>query len=147
MALPTLLVVVASVFGGVIAKGAYDTAKRKKEEEDAARQSAVDQFARTLQKGKNYAVQLMVDPSNPQWGGVKDLTTASALIKATFEQLGWRFLAAPAPRDSSAVASQKLMAGQPLEWVLTATWIRDEPYQAVSPGWAAMALPYLIPSA
>jgi hypothetical protein len=146
MPLPAVVIVVASAAGGAFLWNAYEKAKEKKLVDDAARQNAVNKVASELLKGKSYAVQLMVDPANPTWGGINNLERASALIKATFEQLGWRLHFNPAPRDDLKTATQKLALKQPMEWVFNGTWMRDERYQTLSPGWVGMALPYLLPT-
>lgn len=146
MPLPAVVVVAASALGGALLFSAYEKTQQKKVAEDAAKQSAFQNVARELQKGRSYTVQMMVDPRHPQWGGVRDLATASNLIRATFEQLGWKFLMHPKPREDQQVAAAKLASGQPLEWVFNGTWTRDEKYQPMSPGWVGMALPYLLPT-
>jgi hypothetical protein len=145
MALPAILLYVAAAAGGAVLYNAYEKSKAPKKSD--AQVVADTKVASELQKGRSYVVQLMVDPRQPTWGGVKDLPTASALIKATFEQLGWRFLMPPTPREPTAVAAQKLAAAQPLEFVFNGTWMRDEKYQTLSPSWVGMALPYPLPTA
>lgn len=147
MAVPAIALYLAAAAGGAVAYNMYDKSKQKKAAEDAARQNVVDtQAAHELQKGRSYAVQLMVDPRQSQWGGVRDLATAAKLIQATFEQLGWRFIMQPKPREATATAATKLNALQPLEWVFTGTWMRDEKFQSMSPNWVGMAVPFPLPT-
>jgi hypothetical protein len=137
MALPAFVLYLAAAAGGAVV---YDMYKKSE-----ASKGASDQVASELIKGKSYVVQMMVNPQSPQWGGVRDLAQASALIKATFEQLGWQFLMNPTPRDP-ATAAAKLNALQPLEWVFNATWTRNEKAQTMSPSWVGQALPYPLPT-
>jgi len=146
MPVPVVVLVAASALGGAILYNAYDKARAKKVSGDTARQSAFDKVARELLKGKTYAVQMMVDPRSPQWGGVTNLDTASNLIRVTFEQLGWRFLMNPTPREDKATAAQKLATKQPLEWVFNGVWTLDQKFMPVVPTWVGMALPYELPT-
>jgi hypothetical protein len=143
MPIPTILIIAASAAGGALL---FSSLVKAKTEDDAARQNAANQAASQLDKGKTYVVQLMVDPRSPQWGGLRDLTTASNLIRVTLEQLGWKFLMNPMPRESSVTASAKLAALQPLEWVFNGTWMKDEKFMSGAPTWVGMALPYPIPT-
>jgi hypothetical protein len=146
MALPLFVYVVGSALAGALGYATWDKAHQKKLADDAARQSAASMSAKELIKGKSYIVQLMVDPKQSQWGGVRDLATAQQLIQRTFEQLGWRFLMSPTPREDSKTAAAKLQNLQPLEWVFNAQWMLDQKTQPMSPNWVGMAVPYLLPS-
>jgi len=138
------LVLVATGLGGLwMGKEVYDQRKHRKIAEEN-RIKAVAKSASTLERGHNYSVQLMVDPSKPQFGGIKAVGRAAQLIQATMEQFGWRFLGPP--KIYSPDDQKKLEMGQPHEWVFNATWIRPEKYQTTNPDWATMALPYEIPT-
>lgn len=115
----------------------------KKKEADEAREKAYGQMAKELEQGKSYTIQLMVDPRSPQWGGVTDLVTGEQLIKATFEQLGWKVLSYPKIRSDAE--AKKFYAGQPCEWVFNGTWTKADKFMTGTPSWVGMAIPYLLP--
>lgn len=147
MPLPLAVYVVGSALAGAFGFSVWEKSHQKKLAEDAARQNVFNQSAKQLDKGRSYTVQLMVDPRHPQWGGVKDLSTASRLIQATFEQLGWKFLMPATPREDAKVAAAKLQAAQPLEFIFNGTWMKDAKVQTGTPGWVGMAIPYPLPTA
>lgn len=146
MALPVIVVVLASAVSGAFLYDQYQKAKTKQLEQGQASQQAFNQAATQLDKGKPYIVQLMVDPKQPGWlQGQPTNFDAQQLIKSTFQQLGWVFPMGSTPKVRDEINASRFFAGQPSEWVFTATWNRDDKFQRMTPAWAAMAIPYLIP--
>lgn len=142
-----ILQLLGAALGGAFLYNAYDTARRKRIAEAAAAQNALNQMAFSLLRGHTYAVQVMVDPNAPAWGGPKapkDAATASNLIAATFAQLGWRILAPPAIGAPSALPA--FLKGTPTLWVFTGVWTRDVTVQPIAPGWATMTLAQEVPT-
>lgn len=139
-----VLIALASAAGGAFLFSRVAKAQEERARTDAARQATLDLTAKELKQGHAYAVQMMVDPRAPSWGGPaapRNLATAAALIKATYQQLGWRFLNEPA--TSSGV---QFIGGQPALWIWSGVWTRPEPFQPVAPGWAVMTLAQELPS-
>lgn len=143
MALPVIVVALASAVGGAYLYDLYQKARTKKVEEDIAREQIFQHVARELNKGQTYAVQLMVNPKEPTWGNITDLNKAAVFIQSTLQQLGWIFTSPPKVRDTEN--AKKFLAGEPTEWIFTARWNRDEKFLPFSPKWAAMQLPYQLP--
>ncbi len=90
----------------------------------------------------------MIDPTNPQFGGIKDPAQAAALIKATLEAPGgtggWRFMSPAAPLDEE---NRRLFAaGKPSQWAFTGLWTRPQKFVAEKPGWITQAIPFLLPT-
>lgn len=149
MALPVIVIALGSAAVGAWVYGLISSAQARNRLEQGQRQDATNQFARELEKNKTYAVQMMVNPQAPDWPPQQtDLARSAALIKATFEQLGWRFPpnGAGDPKLRDQGNASRFFAGSPAEWILTATWIRDERVMPAAPRWLAMALPYQIPT-
>lgn len=143
---PVLLALVSAASGAFLFSRVAKAAEERTAAE-RARQAALGMSAQELVQGRTYAVQIMVDPRMPGWGGAaapKDLATASALIKATYEQLGWRLLNLPAIADVQN--AQRFFAGQPALWVFSGVWSRPEKFQAISPDWATMTLAQELPT-
>lgn len=149
MAAHPLLVAALLFGGGTIAGNAYAQAQQKKRDTDAARARALGQAVVELEKGRPYAVILQVDPTSPQWGNVRDPTTARTLIQTTMQQLGWAMSATGVqPRTPEDIKS--LAARRPSEWVFAAVWQgsgKAMPPAPITPTWVAMALVTPLPSA
>jgi len=105
---------------------------------------AFGEVAQTLDQGKKYGLKLFVDPKDPTFGGIRDLATAQQLIKATFEQLGWKFATMPMLATKEDLG--KLSMGQPTQFVAVAMWNRPEKFMPTKPNWLTMALPYSLPT-
>jgi hypothetical protein len=134
--------------GGVVANSALEKARQKKIQADLARQQVLDLSAKELIQGQNYAVTMEIDPTDPSFGGVRDVATAQRLIKATLQAPGgtggWLFAGDAAPRDA---ANQRLfLAGRPSEWAFAGRWTRPEKFVTQKPGWLTQAVPFLLPA-
>lgn len=143
---PLLLVLVGAAGGAFVASRA-SAAKQQRADLDIARQKALDMAAGTLLSGHTYAVQIMVDPRAPQWGGPaapRDLASASDLIRRTYEPAGWRVRGAPALAVPATASS--FLAGRPALWVFLGTWTRPERFQSFDPGFATMTLAQEVPA-
>lgn len=145
--MPPLLLALLSAAGGAFLYNRFDTARRAQSDLDAARQRALGMTARELLQGRSYGVQVAVDPKAPEWGGAnapRDLAAAARLVRATFQQLGWQFLADPALADQAS--ARRFFAGEVAPWVFMGTWTRPERFQALAPRWAGMTLAQELPS-
>jgi len=95
-----------------------------------------------FEPGKSYSIQLMVTSDI----GTRDVPTATAVIKSTFEQLGWKILSTPVPRGDANV--NKFKAGEPSEWIVNGVWRRrDMDSMPTVPSWLGMAMAYKLPAA
>ena len=143
-----LLLVLGGAVAGAFTANAVETARQRRIQEDIARQQALDLAAKELEQGRTYAVMMQIDPTNPQFGGIRDMNQAAALIKATLEAPGgtggWRFLGPAAPIDEEQ--RRAFAAGKPSTWAFTAVWTRPEKFVREKPGWITMAVPFLVPT-
>lgn len=95
-----------------------------------------------LKTGHTYTVQLSIDTSKL---GTKDPSTASAVIKATFEQLGWRVMSTPQPKAPADM--QALAEGKASQWMIQGVWTKPDKYMTQTPPWLGMAVAYEAPVA
>jgi len=144
-----LLLVGLGALGGAVANSAIENARQKKIQSDLARQHVLDLSAKELINGRNYAVTMEVDPTDPSFGGIRDVARAQQLMKATFQAPGgtggWLLAGDAAPIDA---ANQALfLAGKPSEWTFAGRWTRREKFVTLKPGWLTQAIPFLLPVA
>lgn len=136
---PLALVAVAA--GGAVAWDWWKGRAANAAQDEAARQKALSMAATSFEPGLSYSVQMMVLPDKL---GVKDVVTASAAIKSTMEQFGWKVLSTPQLRNAAAKAAWD--KGQPAEWVFTGVWRRrDKQFMDVVPPWLGMAMAFRLP--
>lgn len=141
---PFLLIILAAA-GGAWMHSTYQREQQKKRDEEAFHKNVLSLSSSQLEKGRTYTAQVMIDPKSPQWGNINDLNRAAALIKATFEQLGWKFVMNPMIRNEDN--ARRFIAGEPNEWIFNAIWMKDEKYQTLKPDWVTMVLAYPLPVA
>ena len=145
--MPPFLLALLSAAGGAFLYNRFDAARRTRDDLDVARQRALAMTSRELLQGRSYGVQIAVDPKAPAWGGAnapRDLEAAARLIRATYQQLGWRFLSNPALADQAS--ARRFFAGEVAPWVFVGTWTRPERVQGSAPGWAGMTLAQEVPT-
>lgn len=99
----------------------------------------IDVLAETpgLERGRRYVLTLLIDPSTDDWGGVSNLTQASANVEALLGSPsgygGWRANAAPTPATPADAAA--MLAGRRSVWTFEATWTREERFATNMPDW------------
>lgn len=140
--LPAPVIAVLGAAAGALLFNSVQKSKQNALAAEAARQAALNLAVTELTQGKTYAVQLMVTRDI----GTKDVPTASAVIKSTMEQLGWKVLSTPAFRDAKADGAA-FSAGQPAQWVFSGQWTLADKSMKVSPGWMGSAMAFLLPVA
>lgn len=138
--LPVPVIVLLAAGGGALVLKKIQSMKAAAFEAETARQNVLASAVTEFQQGKTYAVQLMVTSAI----GTKDVATASAVIKSTMEQLGWKVLSLPALR-SNDVDGTAFQTGQPSQWVFSGQWTKTDKTMSVSPSWMGQALAFLLP--
>lgn len=100
---------------------------------------------RDLVKGKTYAVLTTITAQDGKPGptninnkpsgpiGTLEMNRAAAIIKATYEQLGFKFLSSPVPRDTGE-ASDFLNKKSSI-WLFNAQWTLDSSKPGDQPPW------------
>lgn len=141
MALPVVAVALIGAVGGAFLYSRVQDAKKKALEEENNRQRSFNLAATEFVQGKTYAVQLMVTPTI----GTKEPVTASAVIKSTMEQLGWKVLSTPVVRGGED--GVKFATGQPSQWVFTGQWTKTDKFMNVVPPWLGSAMAFQLPVA
>lgn len=137
--LPAPVIAILGAAAGALVLSSVQKSQQKAVADEAARQAALNMAVTSFVQGKTYAVQLMVTSSI----GTKDKVTASAVIKATMEQLGWKVLSTPVtrgPADDTAFST-----GQPSQWVFSGQWTLTDTFMKVSPPWMGSAMAFLLP--
>lgn len=96
--------------------------------------------ARELIQGRTYTVQASVDTSKL---GTKDPSTAAAVIKATFQELGFIINSTPTPKTAGDQAA--LSYGGASQWMFQGQWNRAEKFMPQGPAWLGQAAAYEAP--
>lgn len=135
-----LILAGGALAAGWFAKSMIDKNKTSTAQQQAAFEQALGKAATELTQGKGYTVQLSID--SPKMG-TKDAATASAVIRSTFEQLGWRVTSTPSPR--TAAETQNFVSGRASQWVLQGQWTKAEKAMTQGPPWLGMAMAYEMP--
>ena len=140
-----LLLVLGGAAAGALVANTVEAARQRKITDDLARQNALDSSAKTLEQGRAYSVMMRIDPTHPQFGGLRDVGQAAALIKATLEAPGatggWGFMAPAAPLDEEQ--RRLFVAGKPSTWAFSAVWTRPEKFvRGRSPGGSRWPSPF-----
>ena len=141
MAHPLVLVLGAAAAGALLMKQSQKSAEAKAAEE-AARAKLLGQQASELEAGYSYSMQFMFIPEASKLQGVPN---QSALIKATFEQLGFKALSTPQPADAAqqALAVQNKNAS----WVFAGVWRRrDKKYIDLAIPWLGQSMLFKLPA-
>lgn len=125
--------------GGAAVLG-YLGFKAMKKQEAADLQQKQLWGASELLTGHTYTVQASIDTSKL---GTQDPSTASAVIKSTFEQLGWRVTGSAQPKGSADM--QALAEGKPSQWMIQGVWTKPEKFMTTTPQWLGMAVAYEAP--
>lgn len=141
MALPVIAVIALSAAAGAFILNKVQKDAQKEAAEQQARHNVLSLAATEFEQGKTYAVQLMVTPDI----GTKDKVTASKVIQSTMEQLGWKVLSTPVPRDPSAETA--FFTGQPAQWVFSGQWTKTDKFMNVVPPWLGSAMAFKLPVA
>lgn len=137
-----VLLLLGGAAAGALALNMKKKADEKAKEDEAARQKVLSQAASEFKAGNAYSVQMMVTKDI----GTNDVATASKVIGATMEQLGWKLLSTPVLRGDKA--KEAFTKGEPSEWVFSGVWRRkDTKTMTVAPQWLGMAMAYNLPIA
>lgn len=139
--LPVPVIVILAAAGGAMLMNKVAKDKAVAQEQEVARQRALSMAATEFTQGKTYAVQLMITDKI----GTKSVPTASAVIKSTMEQLGWKVLSTPVTRGQSD--TNAFAAGQPSQWMFSGQWTKTDKFMAVSPPWLGSAMAFELPVA
>ena len=138
MAIPAVVVALASALGGALVYREY-----LRTSEGQAANRAYLQAVHTLDQGKRYAVQLVIDPSRGLTSRVPQ--EIAQTISQAFTQMGFALDAAAQPATTQDEA--RSVTGQPSEWRFVGRWTRTEKHSTTAPPWVAHALVYELPSA
>lgn len=114
----------------------------KKKEQEVATQHVLGMAAKELIQGKGYTVMLEIDSSK---AGTNSTATMASVIKATFEQLGWRMTSTPTPRGANDTLA--FTQGRPSQWIFQGQWTKEEKFMPQGPPWLGMAMAYPTPTA
>lgn len=125
---------------GAVGAAALVLPKMGKKDEPAAQ--ALRPGAPELLQGHTYTVQLTID--SPKMG-TQNVATASAVIKSTFEQLGWLISSTPTTRGPGETAN--FNAGKASQWIFQGRWNKAEKFMPQGPPWLGMAAAYEAPVA
>lgn len=131
--------------GALAALGVKSFLDKRKHDQEVAQshfQAALGMAAKELTQGKGYTVQLSIQSSKT---GTNNPATMAALIKATFEQLGWRVTSTPSPLN--ATNTQAFVASRDSQWVFQGQWTKEEKFMPQGPAWLGMAMAYPTPTA
>ncbi len=143
-----ILLLGLGALGGTAVATAVENARQKKIADDLARQQVFDLSAKELVQGQNYGVSMEIDPSDPSFGGIRDVPRAQQLIKATLQAPGgtggWLIAGDAAP--VSAASQALFLAGKPSEWAFTGRWTLPAKFVAQKPAWLTQAVPFLLPA-
>ncbi len=139
--LPVPVLVLLGAAGGAFILNGVQSAKKRSADAENARQASLNLAATEFAQGKTYAVQLMVTPSI----GTRDPIQASAVIKATMEQLGWKVLSIPVTRGPADATA--FVTGQASQWLFSGQWTKTAKFMEVVPPWLGSAMAFQLPVA
>ena len=137
-----LVLVLGGLAAGALVMKQRQSSKEAADAENAARLALLGQQASQLDAGFSYSMKFMFLPEK---SGLKDVASQSALIKATFEQLGFKALSTPQPASSSAASLAA--KNENAEWVFAGVWRRqDKKYIDLAVPWLGQSMLFKLPA-